>query len=133
MNRVDKIAFHFSGKEESFFRDLHADFDKKWSYLIERATEKVLDRWDDPNTVIELEELILEVPPIPEGKWNHKFIDLYEEALEEALLRTLKMDANQHQYIAVKSEKKHFCFIIYFTDNCCGGQEEVRSLFKSSF
>lgn len=110
MNRVDKIAFHLSGEEESFFRDLHADFDHKWSYLIECVTEKVLDKWDNPTMVIEVKELILELPPIPEEKWNHAFIELYEEALEEALQRTLKTDANQQKAFAVKSDKKALLF-----------------------
>ena len=89
MNQVQKIALNFLGENEFFFRSLYADWDQYWTTKMEKATERVLEKHNDPSFLIELDQLHLDLGSISESEFNLAFIAVYEEQLENALLKHL--------------------------------------------
>lgn len=89
MNQVQKIALNFSGEDESFFRSLYADWDHYWTTRLERATERVLEKYNDATLLVELDVLDLELGAIREADFETRFLPAYEEQLENALLKQL--------------------------------------------
>lgn len=89
MNQVQKIALNFSGEDEFFFRSLYADWDHYWTTRLERATERVLEKYNDASLLVELDVLDLELGTIRETDFETRFLPAYEEQLENALLKQL--------------------------------------------
>lgn len=101
MNQVQKIALNFSGEDEFFFRSLYADWDHYWTTRLERATERVLEKYNDATLLVELDVLDLELGTIRESDFETRFLPAYEEQLEQALLKQLY----GHETTTIKKKK----------------------------
>lgn len=95
MNQVQKIVFRFLGENESFFRSLYGQWDHFWISNLEKSTDKILTKLDDPSYNIELDSLELELGSVSESQFNRHFLRMYEEQLENALLKQLYEDAHK--------------------------------------
>lgn len=89
MNQIQKIAVDFSGENELFFRTLYAEWDYYWTTRLERSTEYILEKYNDASFLIELDLLELELGSIRESDFENHFLPVYEEQLENALLKQL--------------------------------------------
>lgn len=89
------------GEDEFFFRSLYADWDHYWTNRLERATERVLEKYNDATLLVELDLLDLELGTIRETDFETRFIPAYEEQLENALLKQLYGS----EQVAVKKQK----------------------------
>lgn len=110
MNRVDKIALHLVGEDEVFFKDLHSDFNMTWSTLLERATDRVLQKWSSQNMHLEIEELVLDLPPITDIRFRDEFIVHYEALLESQLLKVIRNPKSQEAGVNVKYDRIQLLF-----------------------
>lgn len=95
MNHVEKIALHFSGENEYFFRSLYSNWESLWVDGLKKSTDRILTKYDDAAHTIELDTLELELSPILEEDFEHGFLPEYEELLEQALLKQLYGNAHK--------------------------------------
>lgn len=89
MNLIEKIAFHFSGESEEFFRTLYGRWDTIWMNRLEKSTDRILKKHNNAAYTIELGTLELELDPITENDFEDRFLTEYEDRLENALLKQL--------------------------------------------
>lgn len=93
MNKVQKISFEFLGEDELFFRNVYSEWDTHWNVIVESSTERVLERFNLNSKVLEISELDLELEPILESNFSISFVTLYEEALENAIIKFINEEA----------------------------------------
>ncbi|ERJ59853.1 contractile injection system tape measure protein [Sphingobacterium paucimobilis] len=110
MNQVDKITLNFIGKDESFFRDLHADFNTAWSDLLERVTDRVLLEWSNPNVHLEIDKLILDLPPIGANNFKKEFLVQYETILERELIKVVKKHQGEEVITKARRDRTELLF-----------------------
>src|SRR5690606_34425506 len=93
MNKVQKISFEFLGEDELFFRNVYSEWDTHWNVIVESSTERVLERFNLNSKVLEISELDLELEPILESNFSISFVTLYEEGLENAIIKFINEEA----------------------------------------
>src|SRR5690606_21204678 len=89
MNQVQKISFQFSGEEEHFFTRLYAEWDVRWIPLLEKSVDRILKKHNDASLVLEIDTVPLDLGYISEPDFERKFLPLFEEHLENQLLKKL--------------------------------------------
>ncbi|WP_199119175.1 contractile injection system tape measure protein [Pedobacter sp. ASV28] len=89
MNSVQKIAFQFAGTSQAFFSAMYARWDNFWLTQLEQSTERIFSKLDDVDHVLALDALELDLGDIEEKDFEQRFIALYEQQLEDALLKLL--------------------------------------------
>lgn len=90
MNMVKEISLFFSGKDKAFFQAMYANWDLYWTNELAKSTDRILKKYDDASYVLELDVLKLELGSISTGNFKRYFLPKYEEALENALIKSIQ-------------------------------------------
>jgi len=110
VNQVDKITLNFTGKDESLFRALHADFNTTWSDVLERVTDRVLLEWSSPNVHLEIDKLTLDLPPIAAINFKKEFLIQYETILEQELIKVIKKHQREETVAKARRDRTGLLF-----------------------
>lgn len=89
MTLIDKISFRFGMADESFARELYADWDGFYQQCVMDVMDDFFSRYDTKETYIEIERLELDLGGIPQEKFHELFPVRLREALERSFTRKL--------------------------------------------
>ncbi len=111
MNTVDKIAIQLKARNEDFVRELYSRWDAFVEENLIRIADRVLTRRDETDTVIEITRLEVDLGSIREELFDRNFPLLFEEKLEEALLKSLLYGSGNS--IRRRAEAEHLAELLF--------------------
>lgn len=89
MNSIGTIALQVKARNEDFVRQWYSQFDHFTETRIAPIAERVLMRCEEYGYTFEINKLELDLGSIPEDRFQEDFERLFEEQLEEQLLRAI--------------------------------------------
>lgn len=116
MNIIAKINLFFSSRDKLFFQSVYSDWDNYWVNQLEKSTDHILKKYNDDSFVLEIESLELELKSISKTDFKKEFIQKYEEALENELLKCIYGQKSLYvKKTEIKKSRKELLF--YFLLN----------------
>ncbi|MDR0982049.1 MAG: hypothetical protein LBM07_02240 [Culturomica sp.] len=109
---INKISFDFHVANEQFARNLNRQWDKFYNSCFESVVEKVMEKYDNENCMINLSVLELELCSFTEDNFYEKFPLRLNDCLKETL-HNMRIDINNNTHAHILSEDEHLQSVIH--------------------